>query len=84
MSTSSTSALHASECLSATPSTSATPSRLQQTPEDVALHAARLLLEEVAKGGCVDGKHQWMVMLLMALGKEDVSKCLMGDLTAHT
>jgi RNA 3'-terminal phosphate cyclase-like protein len=58
--------------------------RAIQTPEDIALHAARLLLEDISTGGCVDSKHQWLVLLMMVLGKEDVSKCLMGDLTAHT
>jgi RNA 3'-terminal phosphate cyclase-like protein len=81
VSQSSTSTLHSAECLSQPPS--AGPSRMQHTPEDIALHAARLLLEEISKGGCVDGRHQWLVMLLMILGKEDVGKCLMGDLTAH-
>ena len=71
---SSTSALHAAEALS--------PSAL--TPEDIALHAARLLLEEIASGGCVDRNHQWLILLLMVLGKEDVGKCLMGPLTAHS
>lgn len=92
ISQSSTSVLHSSECLSTPPqsSTSTTQSqgdgasRTIQTPEDIALHAARLLLEDISTGGCVDSKHQWLVMLLMVLGKEDVSKCLMGDLTAHT
>jgi RNA 3'-terminal phosphate cyclase-like protein len=81
VSQSTTSALHSSECLSI-PASSA-PSRIQQTPEDIALHAARSLLEEISRGGCVDSKHQWLVLLLMVLGKEDVGKCLMGDLTAH-
>jgi RNA 3'-terminal phosphate cyclase-like protein len=72
---SSTSATHAAERLS-------TGGGL--TPEDIALQAARLLLEEVSRGGCVDGKHQWLVFLLMALGKEDVGKCVMGSLTPHS
>ena len=76
ISQSSTSALHSAECLSI-------PSSTSQSPEDIAMHASRLLLEEISKGGCVDGKHQWLVMLLMVLGKEDVSKCLMGDMTPH-
>ena len=54
------------------------------TPEDIALQAARSLLEEIQRGGCVDSKHQWLVLLLMVLGKEDVGRCLMGDLTAHS
>ncbi|KAK4687364.1 RNA 3'-terminal phosphate cyclase-like protein, partial [Tremellales sp. Uapishka_1] len=91
LSLSTTSSLHSAECLSSPPSSSKTPSAaptptssVQQTPEDIALHAARLLLDEIEKGGCIDGKHQWLVMLLMVLGKEDVGKCLMGDLTAHS
>ncbi|KAK1927241.1 RNA-3'-phosphate cyclase [Papiliotrema laurentii] len=76
VSQSSTSSTHASECLSASGSIS--------TPEDIALQAARLLLEEIQRGGCVDGKHQWLVLLLMVLGKEDVGRCLMGPLTAHS
>jgi len=91
ISQSTTSVLHSSECLSVpAPSSSSSnttttaPSRAVQTPEEIALHAARLLLEDIATGGCVDSKHQWLVLLLMVLGKEDVSKCLMGDLTAHT
>lgn len=91
ISQSTTSVLHSSECLSTPPPSAATTpnagegaSRTVQTPEDIALHAARLLLEDISTGGCVDSKHQWLVLLLMVLGKEDVSKCLMGDLTAHT
>lgn len=97
VSQSTTSVQHSAECLSV-PSSSASSSangaatgangttavRAVQTPEDIALHAARLLLEDIATGGCVDSKHQWLVLLLMVLGKEDVSKCLMGDLTSHT
>jgi RNA 3'-terminal phosphate cyclase-like protein len=77
---SSTSALHAAECLSKAPTSQAS---VQQTPEDIALHAARCLLEEIGRGGCVDSSHQWLVMLLMVLGKEDVGKCRMGPLTSH-
>ena len=80
---STTSALHASECMTVPPAALSSTTQTQ-TPEEVALHAARLLLEQIARGGCVDGRHQWLVLLLMALGKEDVSKCLIGDLTPHT
>lgn len=79
VSQSTTTVSHSAECLSSSP----TASVKSQSPEDVALHAVRLLLEEISRGGCVDGKHQWLVMLLMVLGKEDVGKCLMGDLTPH-
>ncbi|OCF75925.1 18S rRNA biogenesis protein RCL1 [Kwoniella mangroviensis CBS 8886] len=76
LSQSTTSSLHSSETLSVPNQT--------QTPEDIALKAARLLLEEISTGGCVDSKHQWLIALLMALGKEDVSKVRMGKLTAHS
>lgn len=79
---SSTSAVHAAECLSVAPSSST--ASVQQTPEDIALHAARSLLEEISRGGCVDSRHQWLVLLLMVLGKEDVGKCRMGAITPHT
>lgn len=78
---STTDVLHSAESLSTVPGVD---NGVAQTPEDIATHAARLLLEEVCHGGCVDAKHQWLVLLLMVLGKEDVGKCLMGDLTAHT
>ncbi|EPQ26027.1 uncharacterized protein PFL1_06480 [Pseudozyma flocculosa PF-1] len=53
------------------------------TPEDVAALAARQLLEEVAKRGCIDPAHQPMVLTLMALGPQDVARCRMGKLTPN-
>lgn len=73
---STTSAVHSAESLSVAGEVT--------TPEDVASFASRLLLEELSRGGCIDSKHQWLVALLMALGKEDVSKCLFGSLTPYT
>ncbi|OWT38554.1 18S rRNA biogenesis protein RCL1 [Cryptococcus neoformans] len=73
---STTSAVHSAESLSVAGEVT--------TPEDIALFASRLLLEELSRGGCIDSKHQWLVALLMALGKEDVSKCLFGSLTPYT
>jgi RNA 3'-terminal phosphate cyclase-like protein len=81
VSQSSTGVVRSAESLSVTPGSSAAAT--SQTPEDIALHAARLLLEELSGGGCVDSKHQWLVMLMMVLGKEDVGRCLMGPLTAY-
>lgn len=81
VSQSSTGVVRSAESLSVTPGSSAAST--SQTPEDIALHAARLLLEELSGGGCVDSKHQWLVMLMMVLGKEDVGRCLMGPLTAY-
>lgn len=69
--TSTTGALHAAEATS-------TPG---QTPEDVGLKAARLLLESIAANGCIDAAHQPMALTLMALGPEDVARCQMGPLT---
>ncbi|EIE87662.1 RNA 3'-terminal phosphate cyclase [Rhizopus delemar RA 99-880] len=43
-----------------------------QTPEDVGLMAAKLLLSEIRKGGCVDTTSQWLNILLMILAPEDV------------
>ncbi|ORX38456.1 RNA-3'-phosphate cyclase [Kockovaella imperatae] len=71
---SSTYTLHSAESSSAT----------SRIPEEVGVRAARLLLKEVQSGGCVDSRHQWLVLLFMALGKEDVGKCLFGQLTSNT
>jgi len=38
-------------------------------------------MAEVNSGGCVDRKHQILVLLLMVLGSEDVGRCLMGEPT---
>lgn len=81
VSQSTTDVVHLAEALTSPPTKGVA---ITQTPEDLATHAARLLLEEITHGGCVDSKHQWLVLLLMVLGKEDVGKCLLGDLTAHT
>jgi RNA 3'-terminal phosphate cyclase-like protein len=54
---------------------------LPTTPEEVALTASRSLLLEIQKGGCVDRKHQWFVLLYMVLGSEDVGRVKMGPLS---
>ncbi|KAI0957719.1 hypothetical protein AcW1_006021 [Taiwanofungus camphoratus] len=54
------------------------------TPEDIALLASRALLTEVRRGGCVDRKHQVLVLLMMVLGSEDVGRCRMGEPTPRT
>ena len=54
------------------------------TPEDVGVKAARELLVEIQRGGCVDRKHQWLVLLFMALGSEDVGRVRMGELSPRT
>lgn len=54
------------------------------TPEDVALLASRALLSEIRQGGCVDRKHQCLVLSMMVLGSEDVGRCRMGEPTVRT
>lgn len=68
---SNTGALHCSECIS----------KPGQTPEEVAVEAARTLLIEIATRGCVPRTHQSMTLLLMALGPQDVGKARLGQLT---
>ena len=53
-------------------------------PEDIGLKATRQLLAEVNKGGCVDRKHQTLVIMFMVLGSEDVGRCRMGEPTPRT
>lgn len=53
-------------------------------PNDVGHAASRSLLSEIQRGGCVDRHHQWLVLLLMVLGSEDVGRCRMGELTVKS
>ncbi|KAL0074560.1 RNA 3'-terminal phosphate cyclase [Phycomyces blakesleeanus] len=55
-----------------------------QTPEDVGVVAARLLLNEIQKGGCIDTASQWLNLLLMVLSPEDVGKVRVGQLSPFT
>jgi RNA 3'-terminal phosphate cyclase-like protein len=55
-----------------------------QAPEDIGLQAARMLLSEIRKGGCVDSIAQTLVLLMMVLGPNDVSKVRLGELTPFT
>jgi RNA 3'-terminal phosphate cyclase-like protein len=71
---STTGAIHCSEALS----------KPGIVPEDVALTATRSLLQEIARGGCIDRKHQQLVLLMMVLGSEDVGRCRMGEPSART
>lgn len=56
----------------------------QVVPEDLGTSTARLLLEEVGKGGCIDTAHQPIALLLMALGPEDVSRVRIGQLSQYS
>ncbi|NP_001089932.1 uncharacterized protein LOC735001 [Xenopus laevis] len=53
-------------------------------PEDLGRNCAMLLLEEIYKGGYVDSVNQSLVLLLMTLGQQDVSKVLLGPLSPYT
>ncbi len=55
-----------------------------QLPEDVGRLCSQFLLEEVAAGGCVDSGHQPLMLTLMALTTEDVSRLRVGKLTAQS
>ncbi len=49
-------------------------------PEDVGRAVAAALLDEIARGGCVDTHAQPLVFTLMALCPEDVSRVRVGQL----
>ncbi|KAK0459854.1 18S rRNA biogenesis protein [Desarmillaria tabescens] len=71
---STTSAIHCSEAIS----------RPGVTPEEIALEATRALLTEIERGGCVDQKHQTLILMMMVLGSEDVGRCRMSEPTPRT
>ena len=53
-------------------------------PEEIGKNCSHILLEEIFRGGCVDTRNQSLVLLLMAMASEGVSRVLMGDLTDYT
>lgn len=53
-------------------------------PEELGLEGAKLLLEEIFRGGCADSLSQSLVVLLMGLGPADVSKFVTGPLSPYT
>ncbi|XP_066566830.1 RNA 3'-terminal phosphate cyclase-like protein [Amia ocellicauda] len=53
-------------------------------PEDLGKNCAKLLLEEIYRGGCVDSINQSLVLLYMTLGQQDVSKVQLGPLSPYT
>jgi len=55
-----------------------------QVPEDVGAQAAKMLLEDVANGGCVDSANQGLMLTLAVLCPEDVSRIRLGRLTPST
>ncbi|XP_041080518.1 RNA 3'-terminal phosphate cyclase-like protein [Polyodon spathula] len=53
-------------------------------PEELGKNCAKLLLEEIYRGGCVDSVNQSLALLYMTLGQQDVSKVLLGPLSPYT
>lgn len=57
----------------------------QQTlPEQLATDTVHQLLDAVHCGGCVDGGHQFLVLLFMALTEKNVSSVRFGPLTPYS
>lgn len=54
-----------------------------ELPEDVGVRAAKMLLEEIYKGGVVDTSNQTLPLLYMVLCPEDVSKLRLGHLSDY-
>lgn len=50
-------------------------------PEDIGKYASASLLDQLEKGGVVDGAHQEILLLLCALGPELLSEVRLGPLT---
>jgi RNA 3'-terminal phosphate cyclase-like protein len=53
-------------------------------PEDIGIHTAKLLCDEIHSGGCIDSKNQWIILLLMSLSSQDVSKVRFGKLAPYS
>ena len=59
--------------------------QLQLVPELVGENTAKLLLEEINRGGYVDGSHQALALSLCAMSSPDeISQLRMGPLTPHS
>lgn len=72
--------LHSSETTSCPPFTTGENAEgwTPPSPEDMGVMAARQLLEEIRRGGCVDRGWEWLVALMLVLGGEDVGRATMG------
>lgn len=54
-----------------------------QVAEEIGRQAASQLLEQIHRGGVVDGTHQGLVLTLCALGPEEFHEVRLGPLTPH-
>ena len=48
------------------------------SPEDVGKGTASALLREIERGGMTDSSHDWMMLLLMSVSEQNVSKACFG------
>lgn len=71
--------LHSSEASSCPPYNLAKgESYTPPSPEDLGIAAARQLLDEIRRGGCVDRGWEWLVATMLVLGGEDVGRIMVG------
>lgn len=54
----------------------------REAPEEVGERCARLLLDQIFEGGCVDAHHQMLVLLLMALAPDEICVARFGRLSS--
>jgi len=54
-----------------------------EVPEDLGQGCAKLLLEEVSRGGVVDSTFQGALLLLCAVGQDTLHQVRLGPLTPH-
>ncbi|KAJ7986878.1 hypothetical protein DPEC_G00332970 [Dallia pectoralis] len=53
-------------------------------PEDLGRNCAKLLLDEIYRGGSIDSANQSLALLYMTLRQQDVCKALFGQLSPYT
>lgn len=51
-----------------------------ETPEELGIRVAKMLLLEIKKSGCLSSISQWIGILFMVLGPEDISKIRISEL----
>lgn len=54
------------------------------TPEDIGLKCAKMLYNEISRGGCVDTRLQGLCLILMSLGTEDVGRVKFGKISPQS
>jgi len=55
---------------------------VRESPEEVGQRAAHLLLDQIFEAGCIDGHHQMLVLLMMALTPDEISTAKLGPLNS--